>query len=439
MRCFLYIIIFALSFSPASVDAKAHVNVIKLIGPIGPVSVRHISRAIEQAEADTAECLVIMIDTPGGLLESTQMIIKDMLAANVPVVVYVAPSGAGAGSAGVFITMSAHIAAMAPGTSIGAAHPVGIGGGIADSTMADKIENFTVSYIRSIAEKHGRNADWAEQAVRKSVAITSQEALELNVIDLNVSTLDSLMIRIDGLIINVLEGQKVLRTRDAEIRMNEMPWHYDILNTISNPNIAYLLMMLGFYGVIYEFINPGAIFPGVVGGICVIVGLFALQTLPINYAGLMLILLGIGLFAAELSVASGGILAVGGLIATTLGSMMLIDSPYPFLRISMYVIIPSVLATALFFTFAVGFALKAQKRAPTTGQQGLIGETGIAHSRIDLLGQAIVHGEYWSVESETPIEVGESLQVIELNGLKLKVQRTDRRTATPESEEGTHV
>jgi membrane-bound serine protease (ClpP class) len=198
-------------------------------------------------------------------------------------------------------------------------------------------------------------------------------------------------------------------------------------------------MMLGFYGVIYEFINPGAIFPGVVGGICVIVGLFALQTLPINYAGLILILLGIGLFAAELSVASGGILAVGGLIATTLGSMMLIDSPYPFLRISMYVIIPSVLATALFFTFAVGFALKAQKRAPTTGQQGLIGETGIAHSRIDLLGQAIVHGEYWSVESETPIEVGESLLVIELNGLKLKVQRTDRRTATPKSEEGTHV
>ena len=414
---------FALAGLEAGDASASRVDVIKLTGPIGPVSVQHVSAAIERAEDDRAECLVIMLDTPGGLLESTQLIIKDMLASNVPVVVYVAPSGAGAGSAGVFITMSAHVAAMAPGTSIGAASPVGIGGAVADSTMQEKIENFSVSYIRSIAEKHGRNADWAEQAVRKSVALTDREAVEQNVVDLNVATLDSLLVQIDGTVVEVREGSRVLRTKDAEVQIKEMNWHHRVLSVLSNPNIAYLLMMLGFYGLIYEFINPGAIFPGVVGGMCIVIGLFALQTLPINYAGLLLLLLGLGLFVTELFVASGGLLTLGGAISFTIGSMMLIDSPDPYLRISLYAIIPAVIATAAFTLFAVGYALKAQKRRTTTGDQGMIGETGHARTAVDSSsGKVFVHGEYWFATSATPIDPGAPVRVVGVNGLRLQVE-----------------
>ena len=424
---------FALSGLEAVDAAASKVDVIRLTGPIGPVSVQHVSAAIERAEDDRAECLVIMLDTPGGLLESTQLIIKDMLASNVPVVVYVAPSGAGAGSAGVFITMSAHVAAMAPGTSIGAASPVGIGGAVADSTMQEKIENFSVSYIRSIAEKHGRNADWAEQAVRKSVALTDREAVEQNVVDLNVATLDSLLVQIDGTVVEVREGSRVLRTKDAEVQIKEMNWHHRVLSVLSNPNIAYLLMMLGFYGLIYEFINPGAIFPGVVGGMCIVIGLFALQTLPINYAGLLLLLLGLGLFVTELFVASGGLLTLGGAISFTIGSMMLIDSPDPYLRISLYAIIPAVIATAAFTLFAVGYALKAQKRRTTTGDQGMIGETGHARTAVDASsGKVFVHGEYWFATSATPIESGAPVRVVGVNGLRLQVEGL--RAESPDSD-----
>ena len=438
LHCILLVFAFLLS---QGVDAAANrVDVIKLTGAIGPVSVQHVSAAIERAENDNSECLVIMLDTPGGLLESTQMIIKDMLASNVPVVVYVAPSGAGAGSAGVFITMSAHVAAMAPGTSIGAAHPVGIGGAVADSTMNEKIENFSVSYIRSIADKHGRNADWAEQAVRKSVALTDREAVEQNVVDLNAATLDSLLVQIDGTIVEVREGSRVLRTKDAEVVLKEMNWNHRVLHVLSNPNIAYLLMMLGFYGLIYEFINPGAIFPGVVGGMCVIIGLFALQTLPINYAGLLLILLGLGLFVTELLVASHGLMAVGGAVSFTIGSMMLIDSPYPFLRISLYVIIPAVAATGVFVLFAVGHALKAQKRRATTGDQGLIDETGRARTAIDSRsGSVFVHGEYWSATSDAPIEPDTPVRVVRVNGLRLLVESLDSGADEPKQGEDSHV
>jgi len=409
-------------FAPAWAMAR-HVDVIRLTGVIGPVSVRHIAAGIARAETEGAECLVIVMDTPGGLLESTQMIIKDILAANTPVVVYVAPSGAGAGSAGVFITIAAHVAAMAPGTNIGAAHPVGLQGSIPDSTMSAKVENFSASYIRSIAEKRGRNADWAERAVRESVAITDREALNLKVVDLVTVTLDSLMIAVDSLKVEVREGIRTLHTRNAEIREHEMEWHYSLLNTLSNPNIAYLLMMLGFYGLIYEIINPGAIFPGVVGGICIIVGLFSLQTLPINYAGLMLILLGIGLFVAETHVASHGALAVGGIIATFLGSMMLIDSPLPFLRISLSVIVPIVLATAGFFVVAVGYGVKAQKRVAVTGAEGLVGASGTALSEINPIGKALIRGEHWSAHSKEPIESGTSLVVERVEGLTVHVRR----------------
>ena len=438
LHCLL--LVFAFTLTQGLEAAPNRVDVVKLTGAIGPVSVQHVSAAIERAENDNSECLVIMLDTPGGLLESTQMIIKDMLASKVPIVVYVAPSGAGAGSAGVFITMSAHVAAMAPGTSIGAAHPVGIGGAVTDSTMNEKIENFSVSYIRSIADKHGRNADWAEQAVRKSVALTDREAVEQNVVDLSVATLDSLLVQIDGTIVEVPEGSRVLRTKDAEVVIREMNWNHRVLHVLSNPNIAYLLMMLGFYGLIYEFINPGAIFPGVVGGMCVIIGLFALQTLPINYAGLLLILLGLGLFVTELLVVSHGLMAVGGAVSFTIGSMMLIDSPYPFLRISLYVIIPAVVATGVFVLFAVGYALKAQKRRATTGDQGLIDETGRARTAIDSrTGSVFVHGEYWFATSDTPIEPDTPVRVVRVNGLRLLVESLDSGADAPKQGEDSHV
>ena len=423
MRNILLFLLLALT--PGWVSASTHVDVIDLTGVIGPVTVRHIASAIERAENDGAECLVIVMDTPGGMLESTQMIIKDILAANVPVVVYVAPSGAGAGSAGVFITTGAHVAAMARGTNIGAAHPVGLQGSIPDSIMSNKIENFSASYIRAIAEKRNRNPDWVEKAVRESVAITDREAKDLRVVDFIAGTLDSLLIQMDLLQVEVRGGIRTLHTRGAEIRTFEMPFHYRILNTVSNPNIAYLLMMLGFYGLLYEMINPGAIFPGVVGGICIIVGLFALQTLPINYAGLALILLGIGLFVAETHVISHGALALGGLIATVLGSLMLIDSPLPYLRISLSVIVPVALATAGFFVVVVGYGLKAQKRIPVGGISGLIGTTGSALTAINPMGQALIQGEYWAAVSEEPIESGTPIIVTRVEGLTAHVQRRE--------------
>lgn len=419
----IFICIILCFISVPAVFARPHVDVIHLSGVIGPVALKQVQEGIETAEEDSAACLVIMLDTPGGLLESTQLIIKEILAADVPVAIYIGPSGAGAGSAGVFITMSAHVAAMATGTNIGAAHPVGIGGGIADSTMNQKIENFTASYIRSIAEKRGRNADWAERSVRQSEAITEREAVELNVVDFVVGDLDSLLIRMDGLTVEVLSGMRTLQTRNAEIRILEMDWRDRMLKTISNPNVAYLLMMLGFYGLFFELSNPGSIFPGVVGGICIIVALFALQTLPINYAGLMLIILGVGMFVAEIYVASHGVLTVGGIVATTLGSLMLIDSPYPFLRVSLEVIIPAVLTTTAFFVIAVGLGLKAQKRKPSTGAQGLIGESGVAISTVNPDGKAIIHGEYWTVHSTQSIEKGEPVQVVAIDGLTLQVTR----------------
>lgn len=415
--------------SSARAQTRPHVDVAELSGVIGPITLKHITRSIDTAEQDSAECLIVVMDTPGGLLESTQLIIKRILASEVPIVVYVAPGGAGAGSAGVFITISAHIAVMAPGTNIGAAHPVGIGGAVADSVMSQKIENFTASYIRSIAEKRGRNVEWAERAVRESAAITEREAVELNVVDFVAEDMDALLIKINGRTVEVASGMRMLRTRGATIRNLEMDWRDRVLQAISNPNVAYLLMLLGFYGLFFELSNPGAIIPGVVGGIALILALFALQTLPINYAGLILIILGIGMFAAETQVASHGALTVGGLIATTLGSLMLIDSPFPFLRVSLQVIIPTVLATAAFFVFALSYALKAQKAQPTTGSQGLIGATGIALTRIDPAGQALIHGEYWRVHSKEPIEKNEAVRVVEVDGLTLHVVRHESKEA----------
>ncbi|MFQ6094032.1 MAG: nodulation protein NfeD, partial [bacterium] len=372
---------------------------------------------------DGAQCLIIELDTPGGLMESMHSIKKRILASEVPVVVFVSPGGARAASAGVWITLASHIAAMTPGTHIGAAHPVARGGREVSEEVEQKLVNDAVADIRSLAEKRGRNGDWAEEAVRQSVSVTEKEALEEGVIDLISDNLQDLLRAIDGWEVEVVTAKRILETENAEIRRIEMSLRFKILDTISNPNVAYILLLLGFYGLFFELSNPGSILPGVVGGICLILAFFALHTLPINYAGLLLILFALVLFIAEIKVPSYGLLTVGGVISMILGSLMLIKTPAEFLRISWMTIIPAVLVTVAFFVFAMGMALRARMRKPTTGQEGLVGEVGTAKSKLDPRGKIFIHGEFWNAVSDEPIEEGEEVVVTDVERMKLKVSK----------------
>ncbi len=403
-------------------SAQKEVMVIQVQDVINPVTSEFIERSIKKANDRAMEALVIMLDTPGGLDTSMRSIIKAINSSDIPVVVYVAPPGARAASAGVFITLAAHVAAMAPGTNIGAAHPVGIGGKM-DKTMVEKVTNDAVAYIRSIAERRGRNADWAEQAVRKSVSITASEAVKLGVIDMVSNNLTDLLKAIDGRKVDTLSGKKTLHTKDAALVREEMGIRLKILAMISNPNVAYILMLLGFYGLFFELTNPGAIFPGVVGGICLILAFYAFQTLPVNYAGLLLIILAIIMFVLEVKITSHGVLTIGGLISMIIGSLMLFESPGPFLKLSIYLILPAALLTALFFSVTVGLALKAWKRKPVTGIEGLVGIEGLAHTDIYKDGMALVRGEYWQAYSDEPIKKGERIRVESVSGLRIKVKR----------------
>ena len=402
---------------------KKQVDVIKINDAITPATAAFISKSIEQASKNRAECLVIQLDTPGGLDLSMRDIIKDIMNADIPVVVYVAPSGARAASAGVFITLAADIAAMAPGTNIGAAHPVAIGGGKMDRKMTEKVVNDAVAYIQSIAERKGRNVKWAAQAVLENLSITETEALKKKIIDLVAKDLDDLLEKIDGKIVEKPRGKIKLATKGSKTNVVEMGFRERFLAVLSNPNIAYILMMIGLVGLYFELSNPGAIFPGVIGGISLILAFFAFRMLPINYAGVMLILLGVILFIAEIKVASYGLLTVGGLVSLALGSIMLFESPIPALRASLSVIIPTILVTAGFFLFAVTLALRAQMAKPATGSEGLIGEIGIARIRLDPEGKVFVHGELWNAYSDAAIEEGEKIRVLKTDGLKLKVEK----------------
>ncbi len=410
------------------VRAEPVVEVIKIDGIINPISSKFMVESIQKAQEQKAECLVIQMDTPGGLMESMRSVVKEMLSAEVPVVVYVSPSGARAASAGVFITLAAHIAAMTPGTNIGAAHPVSLGSAqdtTGAKTMAEKITNDAAASIRSIANKRGRNAQWAEEAVRQSVSVTAKEALKLGVIDIVCEDLSELLRAIDGWKVKLPSGERVLHTKNARIETTRMNFRYRILDKISNPNIAYILLMLGIYGIFFELSNPGSIFPGVVGSIFLILAFFALQTLPINYAGLLLILLAIVLFILETQIPSHGILTIGGVISMGLGSIMLINIQVSFLRISWGVIIPVVVFTAAFFLFAVGMGLHIQRRKPTTGAKGLMGETGVALTRISPKGKVAIHGEIWKATSSQKIRKGEEIVVIGVKHLQLEVSRTE--------------
>ncbi|MBL7074692.1 nodulation protein NfeD [candidate division KSB1 bacterium] len=403
--------------------AVPQVDLIEINDAITPVTSRFIKESIEEAIEDSAECLIIMMDTPGGLVQATQVIVKHILSSEVPVVVYVAPSGSGAVSAGVSITLAAHIAVMASGTNIGAAHPVTPGPQDTSDVKMEKYTNWWATFNRSIAEKRGRNPDWAEDAVRKSVSITEKEALEIGVVDMVCENLRELLDRIDGKEVEVLAGKKILKTKEAVIKRLEMGLRYRILSVISNPNIAYILLMLGIYGLFFELSNPGSIFPGVVGAIFLILAFFALQTLPINYAGLLLILLGIVLFIAEIKITSYGMLTVGGVISMILGSIMLFESPEPFFKVSLGVILPAVIFTALFFIFALSMALRAHKRQVSTGTEGLVGEIGEARTNVFKDGSVSVHGEIWNATSARTIKAGTKVRVIGVDRMTLRVER----------------
>ncbi len=344
----------------------------KIDGSINPVSADFIRNSIEKARSEKAECLIIQLNTPGGLLKSTRVIVSDMLQSPVPVIVYVSPGGAHAGSAGVFITLAAHIAAMAPGTNIGAAHPVMMQGQM-DTTMNEKTTNDAAAFIRTIAEKRHRNMVWAERAVRRSYSYSETEALQDSVIDLVVKNEEELLRMIDGRIIELSSGTKTLHTLSATIINYKMSIWEKILDIISDPNIAYILLLLGMYGILFELYNPGAILPGIVGVIALILAFYSMHTLPINYAGLALIIFAVILFLLEIKIISHGLLAIGGIISLLLGSMMLIKSgsSLEFVRISRSVIISATALSALFFLFIIGFGIKAQRLKVVTGLEGI--------------------------------------------------------------------
>ncbi len=404
---------------------KAPVYSIEVDGIINPATAKFIVDSIDQATQQGAQCLIIQLDTPGGLMESMRMIVKKELSSTIPIIVYVAPSGARAASAGVFVTMAAHIAVMAPSTHIGAAHPVTLGGGEGkeSKTMTEKIVNDTVSYIKTIAKNRGRNVDWAEKAVVKSVSITEEEAVKLNVVDFITPDLQSLLTKIDGRIVKFDGVTRTLQTKGVQPQPIQMSWRDKLLDIISNPTIAYIFLMLGIYGIFFELSSPGAILPGVVGGIFLILAFYALQMLPVNYAGVALILFGIILFIAEIKVVSHGLLAVGGVISLFLGSLMLFHRPVEYMRVSLSVIIPAVIVSAAFFIFAVTKAINARLTKPTTGMEGLLGEVGIVSTPISPEGKVSIHGEFWNATSDQNIEKGERAQVIGVDNLKLKVRK----------------
>jgi membrane-bound serine protease (ClpP class) len=427
MRYLCYIISAAILFG-ISIFPQGKVIVINADCAIHPACADYIKSGIEKATDENAECLIIQLNTPGGLLKSTRIIVTQILQSKVPIVVYVSPSGSQAASAGVFIVMASNIAAMSPGTNIGAAHPVTLQG-TQDSIMMEKATNDAAAFIRSISEKRNRNVEWAEDAVRKSLSITETEALKLNVIDFIADDIDDLLNQVAGLVVEIGDTSKKLNTKDAEIILLDMTFGQKLLSIISDPNIAYILFMLGIYGLFFELYNPGAMFPGIIGGISIILAFYAMNTLPVNYAGLALIILGIILFILEIKIISHGALSIGGIISLFLGSIMLIDtnSVLEAMEISMELIIFVVVLTAVFFLFAISLGIKAQKKKPVTGISGLIGEIGETVSPLSPDGKIKVHGEFWDAESiDGAIEAGAQVEVVGISKMKLKVKSHEK-------------
>jgi membrane-bound serine protease (ClpP class) len=422
MRWLRGIILFVLC--SISALSNEEVVLIKINSAITPSSSSQIKKAIEWAEELSAQALIIELNTPGGLLESTREIVQNIMNSAVPVIVYVSPSGARAGSAGVFITLSAHIAAMAPGTNIGAAHPVGLQGNSDTSVINEKVVNDASAFIRSIAQQRNRNVVWAERAVRESISSTEQEALSENVIDLVASSIDSLLVLVDGKEVRTKYELKVLRTRNANIVNYELTFRDKFLDFISNPNVAYILLMIGIYGILFELYNPGSIFPGVIGALSLILAAYSLQMLPVNYAGLALIILAIILFLLEIKITSYGLLTIGGIVSLFVGSLMLIDAPGEFMKVSLSLIITAVVVTFLFFTFVITLGIKAQFKKKATGFEAMLGAEGkvIEEIKANQKGKILVMGEIWSATSDVDIPVGAIVVVTKAESFTLFVK-----------------
>jgi membrane-bound serine protease (ClpP class) len=408
--------------------APPHVDLITINGSINPAVDDFIRESIVRAKTDGAQALVIQLDTPGGLLNSTRSIVKEILGAPVPVMVYVAPSGAGAGSAGVFITMAGHIAAMAPGTNIGAAHPVGGGGEEIKGVMGEKMENFTASFSESIAQQRGRNTEWAIQAVRKSVSITEKEALKKNVIDIVATNVEDLLKQADGRAVDIDGRQQKLALQNTQIVRYEMSLKQKIINAVADPNIAYLLMMAGILGLYMEFSHPGVFFPGVAGAICLLLAFASFQLLPINYVGLILMLLGVALLVGEAFFPSFGVLGVGGIISMALGSLLLFDSQNSDIGVDRSIVFTAVGTLGAFVLTVSYLVFRSQKSKPSLGVEGLIGEIGEVRGKLTPKGKVFVHGEYWNAQADGEIDVGEKVKVVGYDdGMCLRVRPVSNR------------
>ena len=405
---------------------------------IGPAMADYIKRSFDNARQQGAQLIIIRIDTPGGLDSAMRNIIKDITNSSIPVATYVAPTGARAASAGTYILYASHVAAMAPGTNLGAATPVQIGG-ISPPTGGDKnkekpteptnadsmkrkIVNDAVAYIRGLAELHGRNQDWAEKAVREGASLTASKALKLNVIDIIATGTGDLLKQIHGRSVKVQGHSRTLQTTGLPIKSVEPDWRSRFLSVITNPNVAYILMLIGIYGLILEFSNPGAIVPGTVGAICLLLALYAFQLLPINYAGMGLILLGVALMVGEAFEPSFGILGIGGVIAFVIGSIILIDTEAPGFGINLAVIISFSISSALIFIFVVGMAIKARRRPVVSGREELINSEAIVLNDFDDKGTISVHSEIWQALTKTPLHKGQHVKVTGSRGLILEVE-----------------
>ena len=405
-------------------EKKPVFNVIKVEGVITSPTAKYIANSIEEAQKADAEGIIILLDTPGGMDTAMRDIAKSILNAPLPVIVFVYPSGARAASAGVIIASAAHIAAMAPGTNIGAAHPVaiGIGGGGMDKTMSKKVENDAAAYARSIAKTRGRSEEWVEKAVRKSESITAEEALKLNVIDFVAPDVDKLLAAIDKKEVTLAGGKKKISTKNALINTKEMGTRQGILAAISDPNISYILLLIGLAGLYFELSTPGAILPGVIGGISLLLAFFGLSTLSVNYTGILLIIFGVILFIAEIKVMSHGLLTVGGVISLVLGSLLLFDTAEPALRISLQVLIPAVLLVSGFFIAVIWMAIQAQMRKHFTGIEAMIGAEAETLTDIANEGKVFLKGQYWKATSEKPVKKGAKVKIIKVEGLNLIVE-----------------
>jgi len=399
------------------------VYVSELSGVISPASSSYLLRVVELAEKNDASCLIVKLDTPGGLDESMREITKRILNAEIPIIVYVAPKGARAASAGVFILYASHIAAMAPGTNIGAAHPVSMGGEKMDSVMLEKVTNDAVAYIKALAKERGRNQEWAERAVRESASIDAETALELGVCEIIAEDEEDLIAKLDGRTTKVKGKRITLKTESKPVKRVAMTLRERLLLILTNPNIAYILLLLGIYGLFFELQNPGMIFPGMVGGICLILGFYALHLLPVNYAGVALIILSAILFILEIYVTSQGVLAIGGIISLVMGSLILFESNVPFLRVSWEVIMIVAIIIAGFFIFILAMGVRAQFKRRVTGKEGLVGEIGTAKTDIKPTGGTVlVHGEYWNAVSDTLIKKNQKVKVVSVKEMIVHVE-----------------